>query len=251
MSSVNKVIIVGRLGNDPEVRQFSNGGGVTNISVATSEKWNDKQTGEKKEQTEWHRISLFNRLGEIAAQYLRKGSMVYIEGSLHTRKYTDQQGVEKYSTEIRANEMRMLGGGSNDGNQGYNNFGNNNFNNQNFAQNDYNQGNQAYPHQGNQYDNPYQGGYQANQVNQGYQNLPNSRQNQANQAPAAHQVTPNPDYGSGNPPQGGHSPKPSYPQGTNQKGSSQNSFGNPDDTAYNPAAAIKPSSNINDDDMPF
>ena len=129
MSSVNKVIIVGRLGNDPEVRQFQNGGGVTNISVATSERWTDKNTGERKEQTEWHRISLFNRLGEIAAQYLRKGSMVYIEGSLQTRKYTDQQGIERYSTEIRASEMRMLssnneqGGGY--GNQGGNNYGNN------------------------------------------------------------------------------------------------------------------------------
>lgn len=128
MSSVNKVIIVGRLGNDPEVRQFQNGGGVTNISVATSERWTDKYTGERKEQTEWHRISLFNRLGEIAAQYLRKGSMVYIEGSLQTRKYTDQQGIERYSTEIRASEMRMLssnneqGGGY--GNQG-GNYGNN------------------------------------------------------------------------------------------------------------------------------
>lgn len=108
MSSVNKVIIVGRLGQDPEVRQFQSGGGVTNISVATSERWNDKQTGEQKEVTEWHRISLFNRLGEIASQYLRKGSMVYIEGSLQTRKYTDQQGIERYTTEIRASEMRML-----------------------------------------------------------------------------------------------------------------------------------------------
>ena len=110
MASVNKVIIVGNLGQDPEVRQFQNGGSVTHISVATSERWTDKATGQPKEQTEWHRISLFNRLGEIAAQYLRKGSSVYIEGSLHTRKWTDQQGVERYATEIRANQMQMLGG---------------------------------------------------------------------------------------------------------------------------------------------
>lgn len=112
MSSINKVIIVGRLGNDPDVRQFQNGGNVTHISVATSERWNDKSTGERREQTEWHRISLFNRLGEISAQYLRKGSLVYIEGRLQTRKYTDQQGIERHITEIIANDMRMLGGNS-------------------------------------------------------------------------------------------------------------------------------------------
>ncbi|MDO4896452.1 MAG: single-stranded DNA-binding protein [Moraxella sp.] len=116
MASVNKVIIVGRLGNDPEVRQFANGGSVTNISVATSERWTDKNTGEQKEQTEWHRVSLFNRLGETASRYLRKGSMVYIEGSLNTRKYTDGQGIERYSTEIRANNMVMLGGNPNHNN---------------------------------------------------------------------------------------------------------------------------------------
>lgn len=112
MRGVNKVIIVGNLGADPETRQFSNGGSVTNISVATSEQWTDKQTGEKREATEWHRISLFNRLGEIAAQYLRKGSQVYIEGSLRTRKWQDQNGQDRYTTEIRADQMQMLGGGS-------------------------------------------------------------------------------------------------------------------------------------------
>lgn len=112
MRGINKVIIVGHLGNDPEVRQFSNGGSVTNISVATSEQWTDKQSGEKREATEWHRISLFNRLGEIAAQYLKKGSKVYIEGSLRTRKWQDQNGQDRYITEIRADSMQMLGGGS-------------------------------------------------------------------------------------------------------------------------------------------
>ena len=109
MASVNKVIIVGNLGNDPEVRQFQNGGKVATINVATSERWTDKTTGEQKEQTEWHRISLFNRLAEIAEQYLRKGSSVYIEGSLQTRKWTDAQGVERYTTEIKASSMQMLG----------------------------------------------------------------------------------------------------------------------------------------------
>ncbi len=118
MRGVNKVIIIGNLGADPEARQFSNGGSVTNISVATSEQWTDKQSGEKREATEWHRISLFNRLGEIAAQYLRKGSKVYIEGSLRTRKYQDPNGQDRYITEIRAEQMQMLDGatgGSNDG----------------------------------------------------------------------------------------------------------------------------------------
>ncbi len=110
MRGVNKVIIIGNLGADPEARQFNNGGSVTNISVATSEQWTDKQSGEKREATEWHRIVLFNRLGEIAAQYLRKGSKVYIEGSLRTRKYQDQSGQDKYITEIRADQLQMLDG---------------------------------------------------------------------------------------------------------------------------------------------
>ena len=110
MRGVNRVIIIGTLGADPEVKQFSNGGSVTTISVATSEQWNDKQTGERREQTEWHRISLYQKLGEIAAHYLRKGSQVYIEGSLRTRKYQDQNGQDRYVTEIRADQMQMLGG---------------------------------------------------------------------------------------------------------------------------------------------
>ena len=129
MRGVNKVIIVGNLGADPESRQFSNGGSVTNISVATSEQWTDKQTGERREATEWHRISLFNRLGEVAAQYLRKGSQVYIEGSLRTRKWQDQNGQDRYTTEIRADNMQMLGGAGGGGYQG--NQGNQNYNNQN------------------------------------------------------------------------------------------------------------------------
>lgn len=110
MRGVNKVIIIGYLGNDPETRKFNNGGSVTNISVATSEQWTDKQTGEKREATEWHRIVLFNRLGEVAAQYLKKGSQVYIEGSLQTRKWQDQNGQDRYITAIKANNMQILSG---------------------------------------------------------------------------------------------------------------------------------------------
>lgn len=109
MSSVNKATIVGHLGRDPETRYLPSGEAVTNFSVATSETWKDKQTGERQEATEWHRISTFGKLAEIAGQYLVKGSLVYIEGKLNTRKYTDKNGVERYATEIRASEMKMLG----------------------------------------------------------------------------------------------------------------------------------------------
>ena len=113
MRGVNEVTIVGTLGADPEVKQFSNGGSITIISVATSEQWTDKQTGERREQTEWLRIVFSNKLAEIAAQYLRKGSQVYVEGSLRTRKYQDQNGQDRYVTEIRADQMQMLGGNQN------------------------------------------------------------------------------------------------------------------------------------------
>lgn len=122
MRGVNKVMIIGTLGADPEVKQFSNGGSITNISVATSEQWTDKQSGEKREATEWHRISLSNRLGEIAAQYLRKGSKVYIEGKISTRKYQAADGTDRYATEIKAMSMQMLdsaNGGQQQSNQGY------------------------------------------------------------------------------------------------------------------------------------
>ena len=108
MAGINKVILVGNLGNDPETRYLPSGGAVTNITVATSETWKDKETGEKKEATEWHRIVFFNRLAEIAGEYLKKGSKVYIEGSLQTRKWQDQSGADRYTTEIKAREMQML-----------------------------------------------------------------------------------------------------------------------------------------------
>lgn len=110
MASINKVILVGNLGQDPEVKYMPSGGAVTNISIATTDTWKDKTTGEKKENTEWHRVVFFNRLAEIVGEYLRKGSQVYIEGNLRTRKWQDQNGVDKYTTEIVAREMQMLGG---------------------------------------------------------------------------------------------------------------------------------------------
>jgi len=190
MRGVNKVIIIGNLGADPEARQFSNGGSVTNISVATSEQWTDKQSGEKREATEWHRIALFNRLGEIAAQYLRKGSKVYIEGSLRTRKYQDQSGQDRYITEIRAEQMQMLDGqtgggqggdsfgGQNQGQSGgYNNQGGG-YNNQGGQNNQNNFGQQAnnqMAHQGGYNQPAAQGGQNS------FNNQAPAQQNQFNQ----------------------------------------------------------------------
>ena len=111
MASVNKVILVGNLGRDPEVKVFPSGDQVANVTVATTDKWKDKQSGEMKEHTEWHRLVFNGRLAEIARQYLRKGSQIYVEGSIRTRKWTDQQsGQDRYSTEIRVDQMQMLGG---------------------------------------------------------------------------------------------------------------------------------------------
>ncbi len=226
MRGVNKVIIIGNLGADPEARQFSNGGSVTSISVATSEQWTDKQSGEKREATEWHRISLFNRLGEIAAQYLRKGSKVYIEGSLRTRKYQDPNGQDRYITEIRAEQMQMLDGatgGSGDAGG--------------FGGQSSNQGQGGYGNQGGGYSN--QGGQ--NQGGQGnYGQPPSNQQSGYNQgsAPASQGMS----------------------QGNNQN-SSQNSFNNQNPSAQNqfnkPAQApaqSKPTAMPDgpvDDDIPF
>lgn len=111
---INKVILVGNLGADPETRYTAGGAAITNIRIATSEAWRDKQTGENQERTEWHRVVFFSRLAEIAGEYLRKGSQVYVEGSLRTRKWQDQSGQDRYTTEIVANEMQMLGGRGDD-----------------------------------------------------------------------------------------------------------------------------------------
>lgn len=122
---INKVIILGNLGNDPETRYMPNGNAVTNVSIATSESWKDKQSGQMQDRTEWHRVVFFNRLAEVAGEYLRKGSKVYVEGSLRTRKWQDQSGNDRYTTEIVASDMQMLdsrgeqGGGGGDNYDGY------------------------------------------------------------------------------------------------------------------------------------
>ncbi len=105
---INKVILIGHVGNDPEVRYMPNGNAVATVSIATTESWKDKQTGDRQDRTEWHRVVFFNRLGEIVGEYVRKGSKVYIEGSLRTRKWQDQQGQDRYTTEIVANDLQML-----------------------------------------------------------------------------------------------------------------------------------------------
>ena len=107
---INKVILVGNLGNDPDVRYTASGAAVANISVATTEVWRDKESGEQQERTEWHRVVFFGRLAEIVAEYLKKGSQIYVEGRLQTRKWQDKEGADRYTTEIVANEMQMLGG---------------------------------------------------------------------------------------------------------------------------------------------
>ncbi|WP_111858881.1 single-stranded DNA-binding protein [Acinetobacter sp. CFCC 10889] len=182
MRGVNKVILVGTLGRDPETKTFPNGGSLTQFSIATSESWTDKNTGERKEQTEWHRIVLHNRLGEIAQQYLRKGSKVYIEGSLRTRQWTDQNGQERYTTEIRGEQMQMLDSNRQQGEQGQG-FGGDNggysqprFNNNNNQQGGFNNNQGGYGNQGNQggygnQGNSNQGNYgnAGNNVNQGFQ----------------------------------------------------------------------------------
>lgn len=124
MKGINKVILVGTLGQDPEVKYAANGNAIANLSVATSEEWNDKNTGQKQQKTEWHRVSIFGKLAEIAGQYLKKGSQVYLEGKLQTRKWQDQNGQDRYTTEVVLSgfdsTMQMLGGGQQNQNQGQN-----------------------------------------------------------------------------------------------------------------------------------
>ncbi|BCG49675.1 single-stranded DNA-binding protein [Candidatus Profftella armatura (Diaphorina cf. continua)] len=127
MASVNKVIIIGNLGHDPETRYMSNGDAVTNVSIATTENWKDKNSGEKRELTEWHRITFYRKLAQIVKQYLKKGSQIYIEGRLQTRKWTNKEGVEKYVTEVIADNMQMLGNRKNTNEKNISNNLENNF----------------------------------------------------------------------------------------------------------------------------
>ena len=130
MASINKVILIGRLGRDPEIRYTPNGDAVANFSIATSENWKDKNTGEKKEKTEWHRLVAFRRLAEIIGEYLTKGSQIYIEGKLQTREWDDKEGNKRYTTEIVVNQMQMLGGKNDSGSDNYSRHSNQNQSNQ-------------------------------------------------------------------------------------------------------------------------
>lgn len=159
---INKVILIGNLGADPEVRYSQNSNAIANLSVATSETWKDKQTGEKREQTEWHRVVCYRRLAEIAGEYLRKGSKVYIEGRLQTRKWQDQQGNDKYTTEIVCNDLQMLDGQNNGGQGGGQQRGQGNQGGYGGQQSGYQGGQQqGGQRQGNQGNQPpaNQGGY--------------------------------------------------------------------------------------------
>ncbi|GAA6150761.1 single-stranded DNA-binding protein [Pseudoteredinibacter isoporae] len=174
---INKVIIVGNCGQDPETKYLPSGSAVTNISVATSDSWTDKQSGQKQERTEWHRIVFFNRLAEIAGEYLRKGSQVYVEGRLQTRKWQDQSGQDRYTTEIVANEMQMLGGRQGGMDQGYAPQGG------------------GMPQQQPQQAYQQQGGYQQQQAPQAaapQQQAPMSPPPAQQQQPAAPQAAPQP-----------------------------------------------------------
>ena len=137
MAGVNKVIVVGRLGSDPDTRYMPSGSAVTNVSVATSESWKDKESGEKQEKTEWHRVVFFNRLAEIASEYLKKGSQIYVEGRLQTRKREDKEGKERWTTEIVANQMQMLGERMSSGSSSNNQSSSKNTNNNEFANDDF------------------------------------------------------------------------------------------------------------------
>jgi len=174
---VNKVILIGNVGGDPEVRYMPNGSAVTTITLATSESWKDKQTGQNQERTEWHRVVFFNRLGEIAGEYLRKGSKVYVEGALRTNKWQDQEGKDRYRTEIIGNEMQMLDsrGGSEGG----------------FQQGGQQQGGQQQGGGFQQGGQQQQGGYQQQAApQQNYQQAPQQQAPQQNRAPAQQQQAP-------------------------------------------------------------
>ncbi len=198
---INKVILVGNLGKDPEVRYMPSGGAVANVTIATSESWKDKQTGEQKDRTEWHNVVFYNRLAEIAGEYLRKGAQIYVEGSLRTRKWQDKSGQDRYTTEIIGSEMQMLGGrGGSAG--GFDNA----------------------PQSGGYNQAPQQGGYQPQQSPQpaaaaqppqsGYGQAP--QQGGFNQAPQQGGYNQNPSQA---PQQGGYNQQAPKPQGGNDFGS--------------------------------
>lgn len=242
MASVNKVIIVGNLGADPDVRTFDNGGKIANVSIATSERWNDRQTGEPREHTEWHRVVFNNRLADIVEQYLRKGSSVYVEGSLRTRKWQDQQGIDRYSTEIRADSMQMLGSRNN--NQDGGNY-------------------QSGGYQGNGYQgNNYQGGQPKNQYQN--RNNQNTYQHQAPQAGYDSDYPYGDEQGMGEYNNTSHNHQPNTQGGYHNNSPAQpNHFGTPhkpagyEKTQAKPAPnhesnhGLTPSQNVTDEEIPF
>ncbi|MBR8845428.1 MULTISPECIES: single-stranded DNA-binding protein [unclassified Pseudoalteromonas] len=213
---VNKVILVGNLGQDPEVRYMPNGNGVANISIATTDSWKDKNTGQLQERTEWHRVVLFGKLAEVAGEYLRKGSQVYIEGRLQTRKWTDQSGQEKYTTEIvvdMGGQMQMLGGRGEQQGQGGGQYQGGQQQQNNYGQQSYNQAPQQ------QYSQPQQS--QSNQQQSGF-------------APQQSQQNSQQSSGFGGQSQGGFAPQQN--QNNGQSGGSSNPMEPPIDF---------------DDDIPF
>lgn len=183
---INKVILIGNLGTDPEVRYMPQGGAVANLTVATSESWTDKATNEKKEQTEWHRVVIYQRLAEIAGEYLRKGSKVYIEGKLKTRKWQDKDGVERYTTEIIANELQMLDGRGDNQQGGMGGGQQGGYQKPAPQQGGYQQAAQQAAPQQQAYQAPAQGGYQqaAPQQQGGYQQRPAAQPQGGYQQPA-------------------------------------------------------------------
>ncbi|MCG7562106.1 MULTISPECIES: single-stranded DNA-binding protein [Pseudoalteromonas] len=231
---VNKVILVGNLGQDPEVRYMPNGNGVANISIATTDSWKDKNTGQMQERTEWHRVVLFGKLAEVAGEYLRKGSQVYIEGRLQTRKWTDQGGQERYTTEIvvdMGGQMQMLGGR---GEQGGGQYQGGQQGGQNYGQSNY--GNNANQGGQSQYGQQQQGGFAPQQSQQ-----PQHNQQQGGGFGGGQSMGQQPQHNA--PAQGGFAPQ----QGNAGGNAGGNASSNASGSASNP---MEPPIDF-DDDIPF
>ncbi|MEC4088289.1 single-stranded DNA-binding protein [Pseudoalteromonas rubra] len=235
---VNKVILVGNLGQDPEVRYMPNGNGVANISIATTDSWKDKNTGQMQERTEWHRVVLFGKLAEVAGEYLRKGSQVYIEGRLQTRKWTDQGGQERYTTEIvvdMGGQMQMLGGR---GEQGGGQYQGGQQGGQNYGQSNY--GNNANQGGQSQYGQQQQGGFAPQQSQQ-----PQHNQQQGGGFGGGQSMGQQPQHNA--PAQGGFAPQQGNAGGNAGGNASSNASSNASGSASNP---MEPPIDF-DDDIPF
>lgn len=230
MRGVNKVIVLGTLGSDPDTRQFNNGGSATSVSVAVNEEWTDKNTNEKKQSTEWIRLEFTGKLSEIASQYLRKGSQVYVEGSMRTRKWTDQQTQqEKQMTVVRVDNLQMLGGGQ--GNQGQNQQNQGNYQNQGYQNQGFNNQNQGF-NNGQVGFNQNQGGFNNQQGNMGQPPMPQA------QSPM------------GQPMNGGYPNQPMN-QGFNGQGQAPNFNNGGNGQTQQPPVMQTPRAGAVDDDIPF